>query len=87
VRVTDAQGNIYDAPGTWNAGDLDFNVYDFPDGLFSAPGNVIKIEVLLDSSDQCAAVRIPLLKYYDCIEISINGGTAEKEEIGCELPE
>lgn len=87
VRVTDVHGNIYDAPGTWSGGDIDFNVNDFPDGLFSTPGVIIKIQILIDSSDQCSAVRIPMLKFYDCIDVLINGGNAEKSELGCELPE
>lgn len=87
VRVTDSAGSKFDAQATRNgSGALEINISDFPDGLFTAPGNVVKIEFFESTNEGCITLKLPLVRYYDCITIETSGGNVNKEEIGCEWP-
>lgn len=87
VTVTDHSGNKFEAQAIrTGSGALEINISDFPDGLFTAPGNVVKIEFFNVTAEGCYSLKLPLVKYYDCIEIETSGGNATKEEIGCEWP-
>lgn len=82
VVITDKFENKYSVPvAVYDQGSFTINIADFPEGLFSEFGGTVKIEVM--ETDGCTPIKIPLLNEYDCIEVSIHGGTMEKSNIGC----
>jgi hypothetical protein len=84
IRLIDVQGNKFDVDADWSAQSLEFQVSDFPDGYFSGAGSQFTLEVYRnDNVGFCAPVKIPLVRYYDCISVSITGGTSDKSTIGC----
>lgn len=86
VRLTDSQGNKFDAEATKVAAGLEFSVTGFPDGFFSAQESKFTLEVFrTDVTGSCAPVRIPMVSFVECIGISVVGGSIDKSEIGCTL--
>lgn len=81
--VTDKFDNKYSVDfSVYDQGSFQLNIADFPEGLFSSIG-AIKIEVM--QTDGCTPIKIPLMTEYNCIEVSVVGGTMDKSSIGCEL--
>jgi hypothetical protein len=86
VRLTDSNGNMFDADAVKVEAGLEFNVAAFPEGFFSGQGNQFNLEVFrTDITGKCASVKIPMVSYVDCITISVKGGSIDKSEIGCVL--
>lgn len=82
VVITDHAGNKFQTDvSVYDQGSFELNIADFPEGLFSGPGNTVKIEVM--AADGCTPIKIPILSEYDCIEAEIKGGTMDKSNIGC----
>lgn len=82
VVVTDKFENKYSVPvSIYDVGSFEINIADFPEGLFSEHGGVVRIEVM--AADGCTPVKIPMTGEYDCIEIDVHGGTMGKSQVGC----
>lgn len=83
--LTDKNEHKYSGVATREAdGTLTIPISDFPDGFFTPYSGSFKIEIFTDEG--CTRIPILLAKKYDAIEMIVNGGTVEKNEIGCPLP-
>lgn len=82
--LTDKTGRKFSGTATRETdGTLTIAISDFPEGFFTEFSGSFFIEIFTD--DGCTPVPILLAKKYDCIELVVNGGTFEKNEIGCPL--
>jgi hypothetical protein len=82
VVVTDKFDAKYEAAvQVYDQGSFTLNINDFPEGIFSSPGETIKIEIM--EADGCTPIKIPMLAEYDCLEVEIKNGTMEKSNVGC----
>lgn len=82
--LTDKTDKKYSGTATREAdGTLTIPIADFPDGFFTEFSGSFLIQIFTDEG--CTPVPILLAKKYDCVELIVNGGTFEKNEIGCPL--
>lgn len=81
--ITDKFDNQYSGQVTAETdGTLEIPIAGLPDGLLTQFGGKFTIQI---QDGDCATLKIPLAKKYDCIEIEIKGGNRGKNEIGCEI--
>jgi len=86
VRLTDTNGNKFDATAEKVTDGVSFNVHDFPDGFISGPGNEFTLEVFkVDAPGSCTPITIPMVSFVNCIKVNIIGGSVDKSSIGCTL--
>lgn len=83
VVITDKFSNKYSAPITvYDQGSFELNVNDFPDGLFNQYAGELKMEI---QDTSCKPINFKMAQEYDCVNISVVGGTHEKSTIGCDF--
>jgi hypothetical protein len=84
--VTDSAGRKFSGAATRTAeGSLELAIVDFPDGFFTEFSGEMDIQIFAE--DACnSPVKLPIVKEYDCINLSIVGGTIEKNTVGCVNP-
>lgn len=83
--VTDKFGSKYTGTDTTDGfGHLEINTVSFPEGFFTEFSGRFKIQIM--TSDNCEPIKFYMAGQYDCVEIEIKGGTMNKDEIGCDIP-
>jgi hypothetical protein len=84
--ITDSSGRKFTGPATrTGSGSLEIAIADLPEGLLTEFSGDFSIQIF--NEEACnTPVALPLVKEYDCISLSIVGGTIEKNTIGCANP-
>lgn len=81
VVFTNHFGQKYSAAvSVYDQGSFELNVNDFPEGFFYSGD--LKMEI---QDTRCKPVNFKMAQEYDCVDISVVGGTHEKNTIGCEF--
>src|SRR6476620_4066207 len=81
--LTDSAGRKFSGVATRiSGGSLEIAIADLPDGLLTEFSGEFKIEIFNDETCN-KPLNLPIVSQYDCITISVSGGTIDKSSIGC----
>lgn len=82
--ITDKFDNKYSGTAITDAfGHIEIDTADLPEGMLNEHAGNFKLEIMDES---CKPINFIMASEYSCVEFSVKGGTLNKDEIGCDIP-
>lgn len=83
--IKDKFGNIYQGELLENEEGYYIPVTGLPDGLLTQYSGEFKLQIFPVGDQSCGPVNFKVAGLFDCIAFDIQGGTFEKNNLGCEI--